>query len=581
MAATGATRSRAYELSAALIGLLPSLTRPAGRPPKAVEPQPHDTTEITSTVLDYVMRHPGCVDRGGDRQRYSDGYRHFILELRARHAGIELEPFAHAAQVPLGTLKQWLRDPDQPCVDHDESQAAVPDAKDAQMQTVLDAWSRWDGSFLDFCEHVSRDLHVPFGRDLIRRILQVHAVRKTARRSGRGPDQIASRGSFRTFFPGAQWVGDGMQVPVVVDGQRYLFNVELNVDAYAGAFVGSSVRDAEDSTAVVDAFHSGVQTTGAPPIAELLDNRPSNLTAEVCAALGDTILIRATPARGQNKAHVEGAFGLFSQTLPPLVLDTHRPAHDVAKSLLQTVVDIWARTTNHRPRADRGGRSRVDLYSEDVSDEQIQDARRQLRAIAERQERARRTLQARCRPEVLILLDEHFERLGLLDPERHVRIAIAAYPLTAIVNGLALFRAKSLSHTLPDGVDARYLLGIVRNISAQIEGEHLANCLLQMRIEARDRMLASLAAARDAMIADTDAARVVAQSVDCALRTQSPLERFFWLDATADVLNAQPEAQRHRLFLDAARRIYATFAVTVRERQNATRFLADRIVPLS
>lgn len=581
MTATGATRSRAYEVSTSLLGLLPTLTRPPGRPPKPVAASGPDTNPITGAVLGYVMEHPGCVDRGGTRQRYSDDFRHFVLQLRTCHAAIDLEPFAMAVGMPVGTLKDWLRDRSEPGTDGGLSEGDVPDAQDAQMQTVLEAWSTWCGTFIDFCEHVPRDLHVPFGRDLIGRILEVHGVRKTARRAGRGPDESASRGSFRTFFPGAQWVGDGMQVPVVINGQRFLYNVELNVDAYAAAFVGRSVRDAEDSTAVIEAFRGGIQTTGSAPIAELLDNRPSNHTPEVDAALGDTIRIRATPGRGQNKAHVEGAFGLFSQVLPELVLDIHRPAHDVAKSLLALAVDIWARTTNHRPRASRGGRSRFDLYSDSPSDEQIQDARRQLLEIAERQERARRTLEARRRPEVLALLDEHFARLNLLDPERHVRIAIAGYPLSAIADGLAVFRAMSLAHTLPDGVDARYLLGIVRNIAAQTEGEHLAHCLLQVRLEARDRMLASLAAARDMVTARADVAGVVAESVDRALQTESPLERSFWLETIADVLNAQPHAESHRLFRDAARRIYATFAITVRERQQATRFLADRIVPLS
>lgn len=107
---------------------------------------------------------------------------------------------------------------------------------------------------------------MPFGIPFVRRVLEVEGHRKPARRNGRGSDEIAMRGAFRTYFPGAQWVGDGMQVPVV-DGQCFVFNVELNVDAYAGAFVGTSVRDNEDSAAVVDAVASGIATTGARPIA--------------------------------------------------------------------------------------------------------------------------------------------------------------------------------------------------------------------------------------------------------------------------------------------------------------------------
>ena len=123
-----------------------------------------------------------------------------------------------------------------------------------------------------------------------------------------------------------------------------------------------------------------------------------------------------------------------------------------------------------------------------LSDEQIEQARRALRETAVRQELARRTDEARCRPEVLLLLDAHFTRLGLLDPERHIRVAIARYPLDAIVDGIAIFEGKRLAQTLPDGVDARYLLGIVRNIAAQAEGEHIARRLFELRLEVRDQI---------------------------------------------------------------------------------------------
>jgi hypothetical protein len=446
---------------------------------------------------------------------------------------------------------------------------------------VLDAWSRWRGCFLDFCEHVKRNLRVPFGRDLVRRILQVEGRRKPAQRDGRSPDERALRGAFRMYFPGAEWVGDGMEVPVVVDGRRFVFNVELDVDAYAGAFVGTSVRDTEDSAAVVAAFASGIATTGEPPLALLLDNKPSNHTPDINAALGDTIRIRATLERPQNKAHVEGAFGVFSQILPPLEIDSRRGAHDLARRFLGLVVDVWARTTNHRPRNDRAGRSRVDLYSDTPTAEQIEHARLELRELADRQERARRTLEARRRPEVLALLDDYFARLDLLDPQRHIRVAIAGYPRDAIVDGLAIFDGKRRANTLPDGADARYLLGIVKNVAAQAEGEILAELLYRGRIEARDRFLAPLRAEREALRSEPNVLRVLLTCVERALETPSNLERTFWLDVIVATIRQQPEADREERFRHAARLVEATFAVTPRERHDAVRFVADRLVPVT
>jgi len=578
LAATKASRSSAYELVDVLVVLLPTLLPTRGRPPKPAPTAPPESEPLARAVLGYVMAHPGCVHRGTARQHYSDGFRRFVVELRAGHAAMETETFAEATRLPLGTLKDWLRCSTNLSDTPEQTAPEAPNAEAAQMQTVLDAWPRWEGSFLGFCAHVRDALRVPFGRDLVARILHVHGLRRPVRRDGRSPDEIALRGAFRTFFPGAQWVGDGMQVPVVIDNQRIDFNLELDVDAHTGAFVGVSVGREEDAAAVIDAFRDGVLTTGNAPLALLLDNRPSNHTPEVDLALGDTNRMRATPERPQNKAHVEGAFGLFSQVLPELALDTHAGPQALGAALLAIVAQVWARTTNHRPRASRGGCSRVDLYRDQPSDEQIEQARRELRETAERQERTRRTLEARRRPEVLALLDTHFARLNLLDPERHIRVAIAGYPLDAIIDGIAIFEGKRTANTLPDGVDARYLLGIVRNIAAQAEGEEIARRLFALRFEARDTMLASLVAARDLVCA---AETVIADSVDRALDTQSMLERTFWLDSLGDVIRSREQAQHEALFAAAARRIEATFAVTPRERHDAVRLLADRLVPVA
>lgn len=596
LAATGASKSQAYELAGRLRAALPALARAPGRPAKEKEQpaEPADSAgEVTCAVLAYVMAHPGCVDRGSERKRYSTSFRRFVLRLRVDHASLSVERFADAAGVPVGTFKDWLREPacageamtaDAEPVEATQAPSSEPAAADVQtfqFQTVIHAWSRWSGSFLDFCRHVQRDLHVPFGRDLVRHILAVHCGRAPSRRAGRSPDELALRGAFRTWFPGAQWVGDGMEVPVVVDGQRFVFNLELDVDACSDSFVGVSVRDNEDSAAVVEAFSSGVETTGAAPLALLLDNKPSNHAPEVDAALGDTIRIRATIERPQNKAHVEGAFGLFSQVLPPLVLDTRQRSRDLARGFLGLVAEVWARATNHRPRKDRGGRSRVDLYSATPTVEQSEQARHALRDLAERQEQARRTREARCRPEMLALLDQEFARLGLLDPERHVRVAIAGYPANAIVDGLHVFDAKLRAKTLPEGADARYLLGIVKNVAAQNEIEILAELLYRGRTEMRERIFASLRAERDALRAQPDVLHVLDNFVERA--TQRPaggLERTFWLDAIVEALRERDGPEQERLFKHAARLVGATFSLSPRERQDAVRYVADRLIPL-
>src|SRR5271154_1512383 len=69
---------------------------------------PRGAQEVLGAVTCFMMDHPGCVYGGSERRRYTDAFRHFVIELRQRHADVELDHFADAVMLPLGTLKDWL-----------------------------------------------------------------------------------------------------------------------------------------------------------------------------------------------------------------------------------------------------------------------------------------------------------------------------------------------------------------------------------------------------------------------------------------------------------------------------------------
>lgn len=580
--ATGVSRSRAYELKDALLRLLPSIERPVGRP-KAEPPPALKTCGLAETVLSFIMQHPGCVYGGGRRQRYSDPFRHFILELCEQHPDVALESFAAVVQVPLGTIKDWLRggrkNTDAPSTSQDPTRTEP--ATPSRIETILAAWERWEGSFCAFCKHVSFDLRIAYGRTLIASILEQHGVRIPRRRGGRSPDEKALRQAFETFFPGAQWVGDGTPIEVHIGEQRFGFNLELMVDAHSDAAVGLSTRDEEDSRAVVEAFDQGVHTTGAPPLAVLLDNRPSNQSPEVDQGIAPAIRMDATKGRPQNKAHVEGAFGLFSQVVPLLAV-TATSAKELARQILELVVQTWGRTLNHRPRKDCNGRSRVQIYTgETPTPEQVEQARAALEERCRQQQLARKTRDARQDPVKRSLLDEAFARLGLPDPQGNIRAAIARYSLDHIVAGVATFEGKRDALTLPDGADGRYLLGIVRNIARKDEGIRVTEALLRARLEARDRLLLPLQKYRDALTRTiSDPMQLLKTLANRALVSDRLVDRLFWLSAVADDIRRRPDPHHAALLRFVARHIHATFDLDHRDRQAAVRFLYTEVIPL-
>lgn len=583
--AVGVSSSRAYEVKAAIMAALPDLVRPPGRPAAAPPSHPPGKTEvIIREVARYVMDHPGCVHGGLQRHRYGDGFRVFVLDLCALHEDLDLASFAKAAMVPLGTLKDWLRGGHDAVVNPEPGNLTASPRDKAmgpRIESILAAHETWKGSFESFCDHVQLELRIPWGRTTISGVLHVHGVRKQQRRRGRRPDEKATRGQFETFFGGSMWSADGSPLSVTLDGVTYTFNLELDVDTHTGALVGMSLRDNEDGAAVVEAFADGVATTGAPPIAQLLDNRPSNHTDEVIQAFGDTMKIRRTQGRPQNGAHVEGAFGLFQQMAPGIVLDTSDD-RELARQALLLVVLTWARTLNHRPQGDQDGRSRVRRYFEDTpTPEEVEAAKVALRQRHKKQEKARLTSQARTDPAKREILDQFFDRLGLLDPDGNIRDAIAGFQFDSILAGIAIFEAKHEHGSLPEGVDARYLLGIVRRIDEEEEGRLFAEKLWQARKNAGDLVLARLGEQREQHQDDAfDPMDLVRRFVDLAMDTDRALDRAFWLRAVADTIEDEPSEEHRAMFLLAARRIHATHSVTKKQRNAATRRLAAMVQPI-
>jgi hypothetical protein len=581
LAATGASRSRAYEIAGQMRDLLPALSRAPGRPP--TEPETSALSpleELRGEALRFVMAHPGCVSQRG-RSRYAAPWRRFVLSAVERHADASLPEIADALCMPLGTLEDWLRTPPSAAPESpaDAQQDSACGAKLAVVETVLDAWHNWHGDFSGFCQHVRRDLRVELGKTTIADILFAYGARRPTRRPGRSRDEHALRGAFDTFFSGAQWVADGKQVEVVIDGEVLHVNLELAIDAASGAAVGINVRDEEDSPALVAAFKDGIATTGEAPLALLVDNRPSNHTPEVDAALGDTMRIDATPGRAQNKAHVEGTFGLFSQRVPALVLDTTDP-RALARSIALIVGLTFFRALNRAPRRDRAGRSRVELYAKDVSDEERDAARASLRERMRKQRLARETRAARVDPAVRALLDDVFARLSLDDPERRVRDAIACYPRDAMVDAVAIFETKQHRGTLPDGADARYLLGIVRNLDHKHEADAITQALLRQRVAARDHFLAGLLRERDDVVSAPDLDARLGALVQRLVAADRELDRLFWIDALVIVAPNQQDA-RHAFARRCARRIHACFELGTHERYRLVRLLLRALYPVA
>ncbi len=603
---TGASRSQAYAMRARLLTACANLHQPPGRP-ESQPPSDSSIEDVLRAVRDYAFQHAGAVSLRHDRTRYSEGFIAFVVGLAAPGAlaeGLTVAQLADAAGVPHGTLKSWLRLPasatptqdqtgpadDEPEVTEDQagSDGDGPPATDEtdgtdtddepfapadlaiepDVATILSEYPRWHGDFTSFCEHLRDHHRLRCGMTFISTVLQAAGLRRPKPRGG--PKMAPwSRDTFRRLFPGAQWLGDGTELAITVDGKRYVFNLEAVLDVHSNAITGVDVSDVEDESALLTAFGNGLDTTGEHPMALSVDGKPCNHTELVHDSIAPTEVVPSTPGRGQAKAPLEGAFGLFEQTAPPLVVDGDTP-RERARSFLALLVTVWAWARNHRPRRRLGGRSPANVYvNRRATPEQVEQARQWLAELKRRAEQSRTTAERRTDPARRELIREALQRHGIDDPTANLELSIAGYGIEAILQGIATFDAKVACRTLPPDADpGRYFAGIVRNTDTRLELERFADSLLELRLRHRQLTLDPLQRALETLRNQHDPTALPAILVTRALDAHADIDARFFTQAAAEALLALPTPLRKRTLPTLVRLAYRRFQVSKRRRAN-------------
>ena len=550
---------------------------------------------ITIAVLKYRTAHPGAwVD--GRRTVYSDGFRAFVVSLANANADLEQTELADACRIPLATLKQWrarrptnagdasaaLLDADtqppantnadanvpQPANTNADAEAdavtttaAPPTVFSLEMLRIIRAYERWEGSVPAFVDHLRDHLGLHWGREHVTQLLHLAAARALLRRP---PPTPCARGSSFRPPPGVQWTSDGKQVKVVVDGQTFEVAWQPMVDVGSTATVGAAVRANEDTQGVVAAFEEGVATTGDVPRALLVDNKAPNTSEALRDALPDqTLLMHATPARPQNKAVVEGMFGLFAQDLVGAVVaivDTSTPAQ-IARAVAEAVTRAYATGRNHRPRR-KDGKTPYELYRDrDRSPEAIAAAVKVLRAIQDRiDEREAREAAGRD-PRVLAAFENACTRFGFED-DGDLRVSLKRIGIESLEEAIAIYAAKLRAGSLPvDADNLRYFMGIARHCQTDRELLYFEQELVA-QLERRALITQAYLERRAAAYANLDVASRMRSILDEILDAPSiiPVAQHFWrrcLVAVAEIVPVERRADIRRSLCERIRRCFA------------------------
>lgn len=603
----GVARSYAYERVSRLQALLErGLTEPPDDRDATADAEELRRLRITAAVLQYRIDHPGCWVQGA-RTVYAPELRTFVLDLAAEHGvgrHLDQAAFATACGVPLPTLKDWWAgvhtsapsdpsttapppaqpaSPDtavssaseapQPPEGATSAEAtvspadAVPRADEPgvrfslEMTRIFHEWEQWHGSFGAFVEHL-RELGLHHGKQWVRGVLYLAAASRLLRRP---PPKPQGRGSTFRPLPGLQWTSDGKQFKVVVDGSTFTVTWQPMTDVGSTATVGSTVHLEEDTAGVIDSFAEGVRTTGAPPAALLLDNKACNNSQALRDALGDeTFVMHSTRGRPQNKAVIEGQFGLFAQELGPqiAVVDTSSP-EKTAISVGEAVVRAYAQGRNHRPRRD--GKTPFVLYRDTewtpalvaAHIKRLEDIHRHIKE-RESREAARRD------PRVAAALADAVARFAFA-ADGDVLASLFGLSLEAVQSAIAIFAAKRDAGSLPLDAGLRYFAGIARNCQSERELRFFEEHLVRDLANSNDLVLAYLerkAASLDPLDLDERLLAVVHE----LLTVPDPVAQVFWRQRLHAIAVTTPLPLRDALRRLLCQRIRRHFASTKKAR---------------
>lgn len=594
LAALSVSRSHAYVLSERMGAHLPMLCSESGRPSDSGSSSVEVDLRyaVACATRDYLIQHPGAMAGRDHRSTYSQEFTHMVIDLRdGVGATLSLPAFAEACGVPLETLRQWLRPErreesfDDHKAQNSQPAASLPDQElpSGVASQVIGLWrSNPRIALTTFRDLLHNEHRIDLSLYTLRRILRLGEGKNRSKPRRPRPDPEAIRGQLQRFFPGAQWMADGKNVALSLSGEVFAFNWELVVDTATGASVGIDVSDVEDSTSLGVAFDAGVTTTTQAPMALLTDNLPANHSEQSRAHLEGhgTLEMPSTAFRPENKATVEGAFGLFAQQSAPLVIDASEP-REIARQVISLILTAYCTARNFVPRRGLGGKNAAQVHQDVTPTEREKaDALAALQQIKARISNKNQRELERTDPEARRAIEDAFNEFGMRDPEGYFLRAIAKTGIDAVLEAVAIFRAKSRrgqSFEYPE----RYFYGIARNLAEKRDQLAIYEDLLALRINSRDRLLAPLVES-DAQLQRTLPEEAYASDlIGRTLGCDAYVDRAFWRRRFLDVLSTLPDNDRKRLARTAARKSACAFNLDARERQAFTAAIAAITIPFA
>lgn len=542
----GINRTQVYERKKQIENALAGTVLPGPGHPlcsKAFEPfqEQEKGWLLREQVLSYRLDHPGAlVIHASGRVTYSDGFIRFILDLLDQWDG-DFEQYCEHVNIPLQTLRGWIKKDrvkeyeahmGRPC-------ASVPREASNDVRQIVEDYSAWEGSLRDFFKYECARLHL--GPTPVRRVLMIFGLLPV--RSAKAPRY---RGSLQRCLPGSVLVTDGKTVTAIGTGTGEVsqYNWQGIVDQATTCHTAVVITDTESAEAVREAFDESCTFLGQTPQALVHDNKPIHDDRQLREHIEKTtVMIPATPARGENKADMEGEFGKFEQAVGTIFLDDSSE-EALKKTAVHEVIRAYTAGINHAGRAQFDGKSREAVLRETIPDRELN--RKFIEQLHADHTQKQRVDVLPTQLASRVLLDEGFERFGItdLDPKGKIRVWLAGlYTPTAIRQGLAIFGTEREKGRLRNKTAHRYLVKVIQNCQNEIDLRRQEELLHEYAKIERDVWLQDLESEFKSL---TDECVTGAAKQDLAFILSEKavfgglaLQRAFWEDKLKELLKKQ------------------------------------------
>ena len=301
----------------------------------------------------------------------------------------------------------------------------------------------------------------------IRRLLVILGM--VSVRSSKGPRY---RGETTRCLPGSILVTDGKIVKVVFTGSGEIrqYNWQGIIDQATTCHTAVVVTDTESAAGVGKAFNDSCKFLGRAPQALVHDNKPihdeRNLREQIEKT---TLMIPATPARGENKAGIEGEFGKFEQAVGPIFLDDSSE-DQLKKTAVSEILRGYTAGMNHSGRFEFDGKSRESVLRKTCPD--TEKDRQFIEQLHADHTKKRRVDILPTKLANRTLLDEGFNRFGIANRDSMGKLLewlAGSFTPEAIRQGLAIFGTEREKGRLQNKFAHRYLVKVIQNCQMEID----------------------------------------------------------------------------------------------------------------